>query len=265
MDIVKEDLKVRIANTMLALRKHKDIKEKDIWFNNEHNYVSAVKLQNDNNIILTISRFNDYYNHIFPPYKPFFIKNQYDNNKLNGICIYKHGDNKNKTKWIMVCFQNDNTVPQCTITFQTNENNEITNVEIETAKDGNSESTYTISLNDNGDVAKITKAGEKDNQDKNHYNDEIKQLLFKDEINKNLTENIECELDSQQKAVFNKIKKHLGIVEEEKKEENKEKENENFAQQINQTNNPAPKYTLCAFGNNICGFKKSGGFGCCGW
>ena len=209
MDIVKEDLKIRTANTILELRKQTGINDENIWFNNEHEYASIVKLQNDNNIILTISQFNDRYYHVSPPYKPFFMNNQHDNGKLNGVCIYKHGndeneDGKSKTKWIMACFKDDGIVPQCKITFKTNKNDKIKNVEIETAKDENSELTYTISLNDKGEVDEITKAGNVD-EDKN-YAKEIEKLLFKDKTNKHLTENIEYELDSQQKQVWDSIK-----------------------------------------------------------
>ncbi|MBQ7552627.1 MAG: hypothetical protein IJT15_04255 [Rickettsiales bacterium] len=154
------------------------------------------------------------------------MKNPNDSGKLNGVCIYKHGNDKNedsKTKWIMVCFKNPYIKPKCQITFKTNENDKITNVEIETAKDSDSESTYTISLNESGEVAQITKGDEAENANKN-YAEEIKQLLFGGEINKVLTENIEYELDSQQKVVFDKIKEYLGVVEE--KEENKENKKE---------------------------------------
>ena len=144
------------------------------------------------------------------------MKNPNDNNNLNGVCIYKHGDDKKKTKWIMACFKNDYKKPQCKITFQTDGGNKIKNVEIETAKDKNSKSTYTISLNDEGRVAQITKkGGEVNNAD---CIEEINNLLFKDDMFKVLREN---ELDNQQKVVFDKIKNYLGVVKEEKKEEEK--------------------------------------------
>ena len=143
------------------------------------------------------------------------MKNQNDNGELNGVCIYKYGNDKSKTKWIMACFTDNVTYPQCKITFQTNENNnnKITNVEIETEKDNNSKSTYTISLNDVGEAEQITKKGEED-ANKN-YAEEIKQLLFKDDINKVFIERIEDEFDSQQKVVFDNIKNYLGVVKEE--------------------------------------------------
>ena len=221
MNIVKEDLKVRIANTMLELKqelkKHKDIKEEDIWFYQSDQYVI---LRHNNDDICEVSGFNHVCQHISPPYKPFFMKNPNDNNKLNGVCIYKHGNDKKKTKWIMACFKDQYTMPpRCKITFQTNENNEITNVKIKTKKDINSsKSTYKISLDNEGRVEKITKKGGEENKDKNNYNNEIKQLLFEDDINKVLIENIECELDNQQKVVFDKIKEHLGNVEEKEAE-----------------------------------------------
>lgn len=255
MNIVKEDLKIRIANTMLALKERKDIDWENIWFNNEHGYASIVALQNDDNIILTISDFTCQWQHRSPPYKPFFMTNKNDDDKLNGVCIYKHGDDKKKTKWIMACFKSDYTKPQCKITFQTNKNNKITNVDIETEKDENSKSTYTISLDEAGKVEQITKEDDDENKD---YKDEIKQLLFEDDINKVLIENIECELNREQKKVFDKIKAHLGIKEEHDEKKWKNKEN-------NQINNPKPKYTLCGFDNDICGLKESGGFGSCGW
>ena len=226
MEIVREDLKIRIANTMLALKqelkKHKDIKEEDIWFycSDDNHYVI---LRHNNNDICQVSDFNFLWQHISLPYKPFFMKNPNDNNKLNGVCIYKHGDDKKKTKWIMACFKDDCTKPQCKITFQTNENNKITNVEIENKKDSNGKSTYTISLNNKtGKVAQITKKGEVD-ANKN-YAEEIKQLLFEDKINKVLIDRIEDELDNQQKVVFDKIKEYLGVVKEEKKEEETKEE-----------------------------------------
>ena len=172
-----------------------------------------------------VSYFNTWYHLASPPYKPYFMKNPNDNNNLNGVCIYKHGNDENNTKWIMACFRNGITVPQCKITFQTNENNKITNVDIETKKNKNSKSIYTISLDEAGQVKKITKEGEDDeNKDKNNYNNEIKQLLFKDDINKVLIENIECELDEQQKQVFDTIKKHIGIkIEKDNKKEEEKK------------------------------------------
>ena len=225
MEMVREDLKVRIANTMLELKqelkKHKDIKEEDIWFycSDDNNYVI---LQHNNDYICEVSDFNHFHQRISPPYKPFFMKNTNDNNKLNGVCIYKHGDDKKKTKWIMACFKDDGIVPQCKITFKTNKNDKIKNVEIETAKDENSELTYTIFLNDEGRVEKITKNGkEVNNAD---CIEEINNLLFKDDMFKVLRERIEDEFDSQQKAVFDNIKAHLGDVKEEKKDEEKKGE-----------------------------------------
>ncbi|MBQ7552235.1 MAG: hypothetical protein IJT15_02185, partial [Rickettsiales bacterium] len=148
MNIVKEDLKIRIANTMLELKKH-NIDEKNIWFYQNGEYVD-VKHNDDK--ICQVSEFNTVYRHVSPPYKPCFMNDKNDKNKLNGVCIYKHGkdeneDGKSKTKWIMACFKDDDTEPQCKITFKTDENDKITNVEIETAKDRNGDkSIYTISL-----------------------------------------------------------------------------------------------------------------------
>ena len=244
MDIVKKDLKIRIANTMLELKqelkKHKDIKEEDIWFycSDDNHYVI---LRHNNNDICQVSDFNFLWQHISLPYKPFFMKNPNDNNKLNGVCIYKHGNDKKKTKWIMACFEDDDMYSQCKITFKTNENNEITDVKIKTEKDSNSKSTYTISLNDEGKVEQITKkGGEVNNAD---CIEEINNLLFKDDIFKVLRERIEDELDNQQKVVFDKIKEYLGIVKEEKKEEEKkeeEKKEENKEEEkVNINNKPA--------------------------
>ena len=230
MNIVKEDLKVRIANTMLELTKHTDIKEKDIWFYNDNNYVSLRRNDDD---ICKVSVFNDFHNHTSPPYKPFFMKNKNDDNKLNGVCIYKHGDaenrdDKSKTKWIMACFKNDDTEPQCKITFQTNEYDKITNVEIKTEECRNSESIYTISLNEAGKVKNITKKGEEQNASKD-YRGKIKKLLYGDKINKVFIERIEDELNSQQKEIFENIKQYIGVVKEEnKEEENKEKEEKQY-------------------------------------
>ena len=247
MEIVKKDLKIRTANTMLELKKHKDIKEEDIWFYQSDDYVD---LNHNDNRIYQVSYFNNWYHLASPPYKPYFMKNPNDNDNLNGVCIYKHGNNKNKTKWIMACFGNGITVPQCKITFQTNENNKITNVDIETKKNKNSKSTYTISLDEAGQVKKITKEGEEEEEEENKdYKDEIKQLLFEDDINKVLIENIEYELDNQQKVVFDTIKKHIGIKiekdnkkEEEKKgeegnKEEKKEEEENKDININDKSN----------------------------
>ena len=272
MDIVKEDLKIRMANTMLALEKRTDIDKKNIWFDQNGEYVV---LRHNDDKICEVSNFNNFYYHLSPPYKPFFMTNKSDDDKLNGVCIYKHGNDKKKTKWIMACFKDNGIVPQCKITFQTN-NNKIINVKIENKKDEDSESIYTISLNNGGQVEKITKEGEEYNQNKNYYNNEIKQLLFENETNKVLIERIEDELDSQQKQVFDNIKEYLDI-EKDTKEENKdntnnqniinekEEENENSSLQSNPINNPEAKYKLCEWNNNICGFKESGGFGCCGW
>ena len=233
MEIVREDLKIRIANTMLELKqelkKHKDIKEEDIWFYQSDQYVI---LLHNNDYICEVLDFNYVYYHISPPYKPFFMKNPNDNNKLNGVCIDKHGNDENKTKWIMACFRHDCAVPQCKITFQTDGGNKIKNVEIETAKDKNSKSTYTISLNDEGRVAQITKeGGEVNNAD---CIEEINNLLFKDDIFKVLRERIEDELDNQQKVVFDKIKEHLGNVEE--KEAEKEDNTNIITKDINKDN-----------------------------
>ena len=230
MNIVKEDLKIRIANTMLELKqelkKHEDIDEEDIWFYQNGKYVTLYHNDNEICVVLVFS-FSGF--HLSLPYKPYFMNNQNDNGKLNGVYIYKYGDDEEKAKWIMACFKNTLNMPTCQITFKTNETDKIKNVEIETAKDENNESTYTISLNDEGEVEQITKKG----GESGGYVDEIKQLLFKDETNKVLTENIEYELDSQQKAVFDTIKKHIGIKiekdnkkEEENKDEEKEKKEE---------------------------------------
>ena len=158
MEIVREDLKIRIANTMLALKqelkKHKDIKEEDIWFHQSGKYVS---LQHNEDEICEVSDFNYIHYHVSPPYKPFFMKNPNDNNKLNGVCIHKHGNDKKKTKWIMACFKGYFNWPKCKITFRTDGENKITNVKIKTKKDSNSKSIYTISLNNKtGKVEKIT-------------------------------------------------------------------------------------------------------------
>ena len=220
MNIVKEDLKVRMVNTMLELKQLKGINQGDIWFYQNRHHVG---LKQNDDYICEVSYFNWHTCHISPPYKPFFMKNQNDNYKLNGVCIHKHGnDDEYKTKWIMACFKDEDMEPQCKITFQTNEDNKITNVKIETKKDSSSKSTYTISLNKEGKVKKITKKGEEENANQN-YTEEIKRLLFEDNTNKHLTENIELELDKKQKEVFDTIKKHIGVV----KEENKEEDNNN--------------------------------------
>ena len=88
---------------------------------------------------------------------------------------------------------------------------------------------YKISLDETGDVVKITKNDEEDTN--KEYAKEIKQLLYedKDNINQYLIDNIEYELDTEQTKVFKKIKDYLGIVkekEEKKEEKNKEKEEE---------------------------------------
>ena len=227
MEIVREDLKVRMANTMLALeqelKKHKDINQGDIWFYRDKYY--NVVLYHAFDRICEVSNFIESFGHVSPPYKPFFMKNPNDNNKLNGVCIDKHGNDENKTKWIMACFRHDCAVPQCKITFQTDGGNKIKNVEIETAKDKNSKSTYTISLNDEGRVAQITKeGGEVNNAD---CIEEINNLLFKDDIFKVLRERIEDEEENK---------------EEEKKEENKDEEKVNINNKPADTNiNNVPK------------------------
>ena len=243
MDIVKEDLKVRIANTMLELEKQKGINEENIWFHESGNYVS---LQHDDDDICLVSGFNNAFHHASPPYKPFFTNSPNDKNKLNCVYIYKHGDDKSKKKWITAHFKD-----HCaSIQFQTNENDKITNVEIENKKDSDSESTYTISLNNNtGEVEKITKEGEEVN-DAGYK--EINNLLFKDKINKHLTENIECELDNQQKVVFYKIKEYLLGIEKdtkkEKKEKNKEEEKEK-KEEDNKFNNTYNKIIVNSINN----------------
>ena len=233
MNIVKKDLKIRIANTMLALRQQ-DINQGDIWFYKDNDYVVLKHNEDD---ICRVLDFNYFDQHISPPYKPVFMKDKNDDNKLNGVCICKHGDDENgddksKTKWIMAGFRNEYIKPpRCKITFQTDGENKITNVEIETKKYKNSKSIYTISLNDKEEVTKITK----DNKEENANNDkeDIEKLLYKDEINKVLIERIEDELDEQQKVVFDTIKKHIGIKiekdnkkDEEKKDEKKEEKKE---------------------------------------
>ena len=224
MEIVREELKIRIANTMLALeqelKQHKDIKKDDIWFRQAGKYVVLKHIFSD---ICYVLDFRDVYSHTHPPYKPYFMYNENACDPLKGVCIYNGlNDEKNK-KWIKACFIADFLEPQCEITFQTNEKDNITKVEIENKKDKNSgRSTYTISLNDEGQVEKITKKGEVD-ANKN-YAEEIKQLLFEDKINKVLIDRIEDELDNQQKVVFDKIKEYLGVVKEEKKEEETKEE-----------------------------------------
>ena len=217
---------------MLELKKH-NIDEEDILFQQNGEYVV---LQYNDGKICEVSDFKYSTLHASPPYKPYFMNNPNDENKLNGVCIYKHGYDEGKTKWIMACFKNSYIMPKCQITFQTDENYKITNVEIETAKDENSESIYTIFLNESG-VVKITKKGGESVDDA----DEIKQLLFEDKTNKVLTENIEYELDSQQKAVFDTIKKHIGIKIEKdnKKDEGNKDEEKEKKEEADINNKPA--------------------------
>ena len=236
MEIVREDLKIRIANTMLELKqelkKHKDIKEEgDIWFyRNDYN---VALYHDDITRTCEVSDFIESFGYVSPPYKPFFMNNPNDHNNLNGVCIYKHGNDEKKTKWIMACFKNERTKPRCKITFQTNENNKITDVEIETEQDSNSgKSIYAIYLNEAGKVIIITTKGKLDV--KKNYAEEIKQLLFEDKIIKVLRERIEDELDNQQKVVFDKIKEHLGNVEE--KEAEKEDNTNIITKDINKDN-----------------------------
>ena len=218
MDIVKEDFKIRIANTMLELEKQKDIDKKEIWF--EQFFGSHVFLTHNDKWICEVSNFNSIAYHAFPPYKPFFMKNQSDGGgNLNGVCICKHGNNEGKTKWIKACFGDKHMVPRCKIQFQTDKDDKITNVEIKTKKNSyrTSKSMYTIYLDDKEEVTKITKNHEEENA--NDYKEDIKELLYKDEINKVLIERIEDELNSQQKEVFEKIKKYIGVNKKEEKEE----------------------------------------------
>ena len=226
--IIQQDLLDRMVNTMLTLQKDHNKIFDNFLFKIETVLAGAPNctiLLKDKTCI-KVFNFCDT-SVLYPARKPFFMKNPNDNDKLNGVCIYKCG-NKNE-ECITACFKDRFTKPKCEITFKTDENNKITNVEIET--DG--ESTCTISLNKAGNVEKITKRSIEVN-DAGYK--EINNLLFKDETHKHLTENIECELDSQQKAVFDEIKKYIGVdekVEEKKKEEenintqNEERKKEN--------------------------------------
>ena len=262
MDIVKEDLKVRIANTMLEFIKLDNIKKKDIWFYKSDKFVNL--MHNDDKICCVLD-FCDDNAPAYPPYKPYFMYNENDwkalngvlhkslNDKdwkaLNGVCVRKSVIDKENTQWIEACCRAPLVRPQCKITFQKNEtdNNKITNVKIETEENENSKSTYTISLDDKGQVTKITKEGEELN--KENYIEEINKPLFKDNINKHLTENIECELDDQQKVVFDTIKKHIGIKIE--KDNKKEEESENG--EVKEIKNNQATYSFCGVHNNCMG------------
>ena len=247
MDIVKKDLKIRIANTILELIKQQDIDEKNIWFYQAGRNVS---LQHNGDKICEVLSFNYFNQLISPPYKPFFINNQNDNNKLNGVCIYKYGDDQSKTKWITAYFKNDETEPKCKITFRTDENDKIKNVEIKLCKNIYSETTYTISLNDKGEVKK--------NQDENYYDYEIKKqtkkLLFEDDTIKVLREMIENELNSEQKKVFDNIKKYL-CLEKDTKEEKKEDSTNIITQDINNINKKGENENNASC--NCCGLDLS--------
>ena len=67
MDIVREDLKIRMENTMLELRKQ-NIDKKDIWFYQSGEYVV---LHHNDDEICEVLGFNYVNQHSSTPYKPF--------------------------------------------------------------------------------------------------------------------------------------------------------------------------------------------------
>ena len=69
MNIVKKDLKIRIANTMLALEKRKDIDKNYIRF--YQNDYDSVFLRHNDDEICKVSDFKYSTLHASPPYKPF--------------------------------------------------------------------------------------------------------------------------------------------------------------------------------------------------
>lgn len=270
----------RMANTMLEFKKQNDIKK--IWFDMCTEGGWYYLRTTDDKDILKILYLNPNGAYVFPAYKPFFMTNPNNDDNLNDICIEKDEMFNGNVKWIATGFRdNNNGIPSCKITFITDKNNNITQVEIVAETNEYTKTTYTISLNEKRKVVKITKKDENNTENKD-YKDEIKKLLFEDEINKHLTENIKYELDSQQKQVFDKIKEDLGVEEEQnkkkgetKEEKKQEEKNNDFKQRKNNEdlffdasgeNQPEYKYRCFKCNNDCCGWKKDGnGFGCCGW
>ena len=177
----------------------------------------------------------------FPPDTPFFSKyfNDCNHNEVSGVVMEKSicTDITNKTSEKISSTLDDlGQYHKIEFTFNKQEqNNNINNVLVMCSKEKHTTAQqYNISFKEDGDVDKITIEGQgvQENECKNF----LKKMLSKqdDEINKNLIENIECELDREQKKVFDKIKAHLGVVKEKEKEEkNKEEEKEEKKEDLN--------------------------------
>lgn len=142
-----------------------------------------------------------------PPYRPFFTKDTECQEPLNGGYTTNNINIDKKTTTIksLIKWPHNNVI---SIEFKTNEKNNITKVTITIYKNREYEKRYTISLNEEGKVQSITKKSEENDNNKD-YKDEIKKLLYGDKINKHLTENIEYELDEEQRKVWNEIQSFL--------------------------------------------------------
>ena len=191
-----------------------------IWIENNTNdinfRISMLGLSFDGN-----NKSNPWYN--YPPIKQHFIQDS--ENNVCGIEISKDLVNEEKQNISIKAMFSTIAGSSITIAFnrpsKTSNINEVV-VEYKNIKD-NKTNIFTISLQEDNTITEITKNNSTGNTQT--IQQELKNLLFDDEINKYLTENIECELDSQQKVVFDKIKNYLGVVKEEKEEKKEDLNN----------------------------------------
>ena len=244
----EKECKCRIAKTMLTLQKQYPDDYKNIYFCFSRNSNLYLKIGDkmkktydvdEPYIVMPILAQNGRKSLYLPPCRPFFTKDTECQEPLNGGYTTNNINIDEKTTTIksLIKWPYKNGI---SIEFKTNEKNNITKVTIKIYKNVGNEKQYTISLNEEGKVQSITKKGEETDNNK-YYKDEIKKLLYRDKINKHLTENIEYELDEEQGKVWNEIQSFLKTKIEENKVEEYSKNNEEQEQKEEEENNEINK------------------------
>ena len=238
--IVKGNLTEKIVRTIFALQR--DYKFDKYYFLKDDNDIYFCEYPGNYHLFdINLSSSN----HTFPPAKPYFSKK----NNIMGIGLYRDY-NTISCGWTRK--HDDSIMHTINMHFYIHKNKDAENKEVVVIIDDGwfeYKKQYTISLNEEGEVQSITKEGE-DNNNKD-YKDEIKKLLYEEDLYKHLIENIELELDEEQRQVWSNIRKHLGVDNEENKiKEESEKEGEEDRKLVEKEYNDNKKKNINGTNNN---------------
>ena len=231
-NIIKEKITNRIINTLSTFKAQFPDKFNKIYFRVNDWFIS-LNLEGQGNNVVNLLSLEDFsaFCHEYPIAEQLFKE---IDNKIYGITISKSRRNSNDNTDVISASYISYTSPTQGIEFKFKHTDETFKINEFTIreKEKNDRSILKVHLHENKitNITKCIDCWDYEDESPNQHNEEelkqeLKKILFGDETNKNLTKNIELELNSQQKEVFEKIKQYIGIVEE-KEEENKEEEEE---------------------------------------